>query len=86
MRKIQKLTLAILPILILTACSTDGGVESMTDQGQTSSSSLPAVTGDKGSKPNIAAPTGNAPTTLQKQDVIVGSGKEAVATSTLEVH
>jgi peptidylprolyl isomerase len=85
-RKIQKLTLAILPILILTACSTDGGVESMTDQGQTSSSSLPAVTGDKGSKPNIAAPTGNAPTTLQKQDVIVGSGKEAVATSTLEVH
>ena len=85
-RKIQKLTLAILPILILTACSTDGGVESITDQGQSSSSALPAVSGDKGSKPNISAPTGAAPTTLQKQDVIVGNGKEAVATSTLEVH
>ena len=58
----------------------------MTDQGQSSSSALPAVSGDKGSKPNISAPTGAAPTTLQKQDVIVGNGKEAVATSTLEVH
>jgi len=57
----------------------------MTNQGETSTA-LPEVGGSKGSKPSITAPTGQAPATLLSNDIFVGSGKEAVATSTLEVH
>lgn len=57
----------------------------MTDQGQ-SITALPQVNGAKGSKPTITAPSGTAPGTLQSQDIFVGDGKEAIATSTLEVH
>jgi len=57
----------------------------MTNQGETSTA-LPEVSGSKGSKPSITAPTGQAPATLLSNDIFVGSGKEAVATSTLEVH
>ena len=85
MRKTHKLALLVLPIFLITACSTDGGVNSMTNQGETSTA-LPEVGGSKGSKPSITAPTGQAPATLLSNDVFVGSGKEAVATSTLEVH
>ena len=85
MRKTHKLALLVLPIFLITACSTDGGVNSMTNQGETSTA-LPEVGGSKGSKPSITAPTGQAPATLLTNDIFVGSGKEAVATSTLEVH
>lgn len=85
MRKTHKLALLVLPIFLITACSTDGGVNSMTNQGETSTA-LPEVGGSKGSKPSITAPTGQAPATLLSNDIFVGSGKEAVATSTLEVH
>lgn len=57
----------------------------MTDQGQ-SITALPQVNGAKGSKPTITAPSGTAPGTLQSQDIFVGDGKEAISTSTLEVH
>jgi len=57
----------------------------MTNQGETSTA-LPEVGGSKGSKPSITAPAGQAPVTLLSNDIFVGSGKEAVATSTLEVH
>ena len=85
MRKTHKLALLVLPIFLITACSTDGGVNSMTNQGETSTA-LPEVGGSKGSKPSITAPAGQAPSTLLSNDIFVGSGKEAVATSTLEVH
>ena len=85
MRKTHKLALLVLPIFLITACSTDGGVNSMTNQGETSTA-LPEVGGSKGSKPSITAPTGQAPATLLSNDIFVGSGKEAIATSTLEVH
>lgn len=85
MRKTHKLALLVLPIFLITACSTDGGVNSMTNQGETSTA-LPEVGGSKGSKPSITAPAGQAPATLLTNDIFVGSGKEAVATSTLEVH
>ena len=85
MRKTHKLALLVLPIFLITACSTDGGVNSMTNQGETSTA-LPEVGGSKGSKPSITAPSGQAPATLLSNDIFVGSGKEAVATSTLEVH
>ena len=57
----------------------------MTNQGETSTA-LPEVGGSKGNKPSITAPAGQAPATLLSNDIFVGSGKEAVATSTLEVH
>ena len=86
MHKFQKVTLLIAPILLLTACSIDGGVNPMTSSSQSSSASLPEVGGSKGSKPTISAPSGEAPKTLEQKDIFVGTGKEAVATSTLEVH
>jgi len=58
----------------------------MTNSTQSSSASLPEVGGSKGSKPTISSPSGAAPKTLEQKDIFVGTGKEAVATSTLEVH
>ena len=58
----------------------------MTSSSQSSSASLPEVGGSKSSKPTISAPSGEAPKTLEQKDIFVGTGKEAVATSTLEVH
>lgn len=86
MHKIQKITLLIAPVLLLAACSTDGGVNPMTNSTQSSSASIPEVGGSKGSKPTISAPSGDAPKALEQKDIFVGTGKEAVATSTLEVH
>lgn len=86
MHKIQKITLLIAPVLLLAACSTDGGVNPMTSSTQSSPTALPEVGGSKGSKPTISTPSGNAPKTLQQKDIFIGTGKEAVATSTLEVH
>jgi len=86
MHKFQKITLLIAPLLLLAACSTDGGINPMTNSTQSSSASLPEVGGSKGSKPTISSPSGAAPKTLEQRDIFVGTGKEAVATSTLEVH
>ena len=85
MRKTHVFLLVFTPVFLLSACSTDGGVEPMTSQSQ-SSSALPEIGGSKGSKPTITAPKGVAPKTLEKKYIFVGTGKEAVATSTLEVH
>jgi peptidylprolyl isomerase len=84
-RKTHKLTLAILAIFLITACSTDGGVDSMTNREQ-SATALPEVGGTEGGKPSITAPSGKAPATLLSEDIFIGTGKEAIATSTLEVH
>jgi peptidylprolyl isomerase len=86
MHKFQKVTLLIAPLLLLAACSTDGGINPMTNSTQSSSASLPEVGGSKGSKPTISSPSGAAPKTLEQKDIFVGTGKEAVATSILEVH
>jgi peptidylprolyl isomerase len=51
-----------------------------------SSAGLPAVTANAGEAPTITPPTGAAPATLQTQDIIVGTGAEVKATSTLTVH
>lgn len=86
MHKFQKVTLLIAPVLLLAACSTDGGVNPMTSSAQSSSASIPEIGGSNGSKPTISAPSGDAPKNLEKKDIFVGTGKEAVATSILEVH
>ena len=77
--------------IVLSSCSTDGGVTSMSnnssnDSASSSGASLPEVTGAAGSEPKISAPAGNPPTTLQTKDLIVGTGTAVVATSTLTVH
>jgi len=51
-----------------------------------SKAGLPAVTANAGEAPTITAPTGAAPATLETQDIIVGTGAEVKATSTLTVH
>ncbi len=85
MKTKQKIALLLLPISLLTACSTDGGVDPMVQQNQ-SFSNFPEVAGLSGSKPEISAPKGTPPAKLETQDIFVGSGAEAIATSVLEVH
>lgn len=47
---------------------------------------LPTISAVAGEVPTISAPEGAAPTELTTKDIIVGTGKEVVATSTLTVH
>jgi peptidylprolyl isomerase len=47
---------------------------------------LPTVTTNQGEAPTIGAPSGTPPTTLVTKDIIVGTGAEAVPTSTMTVH
>ena len=47
---------------------------------------FPAVTANAGQAPTITAPTGVPPATLQIRDIIVGTGAQVLATSTLTVH
>jgi len=90
--QIVPLTLISGLAIVLSSCSTDGGVTSMSNNSSNQSSasssgaSLPEVTGAAGSEPKISAPTGNPPTSLQTKDLIVGTGAAVVATSTLTVH
>lgn len=67
-----------LALVGLTGCSEIGD--------DMSSNTLVQVTANAGEAPTITAPTGDAPTDLIAQDVIVGSGAEVVATSTLTLH
>ena len=67
-----------LALVGLTGCSEIGD--------DMSSSTLVQVTINAGEAPTITAPSGDAPTTLIVEDVIVGSGAEVVATSTLTLH
>lgn len=51
-----------------------------------SSDALVRVTANVGEAPTITAPSGDAPSELISQDVIVGTGATVLATSTLTVH
>jgi peptidylprolyl isomerase len=75
---------AVLAVLAIgfAAFTTLGG----DDKVSKSVAGIPAVTGNFGELPTIAAPTGAAPTALEKQDIIVGTGTEIQPTSTLTVH
>jgi len=77
---VKKKLLAVLAVsaLLLTGCG-DKKVSAETDN-------LPTVTTNQGEAPTIGAPTGNPPTTLVTKDIIVGSGAEALPTSTMTVH
>ena len=47
---------------------------------------LPIVSAVAGEVPTISKPEGSAPTELTTKDIIVGTGKEVLPTSTLTVH
>ncbi|CAB4684058.1 unannotated protein [freshwater metagenome] len=79
----KKLAIAAILALSITSLTACGGKDTVADS---AAAGLPAVTGNAGEAPTISAPTGTPPTTLQTQDIIVGSGTEVVATSTLTVH
>jgi len=81
-KKIAIAAIIALSISSLTACG-DNVADTSTEN---AAPGLPVVTGNAGEAPTIAAPTGTAPTTLQTSDIIVGTGTEVVATSTLTVH
>jgi peptidylprolyl isomerase len=77
---VKKKLLAIIAVsaLLLTGCG-DKKVSAAADN-------LPTVTTNQGEAPTIGAPTGNPPTTLVTKDIIVGTGAEALPTSTMTVH
>lgn len=76
----KKKFLAVIAVsaLLLTGCG-DKKVSAAADN-------LPTVTTNQGEAPTIGAPTGAAPTTLVTKDIIVGTGAEALPTSTMTVH
>jgi peptidylprolyl isomerase len=65
-------------LVLLTGC----GDNEMSATGD----NLPTVTTNMGEAPTIGAPSGTPPTTLVTKDIIVGTGAEAVPTSTMTVH
>lgn len=82
------LTLIALSASLLSGCTTDGGAPSDSPQGSSSTTvgGMPKVTGNAGEEATISAPEGNPPTELYTEDVIQGSGAEALADSTLTVQ
>ena len=86
MKKTVRFFISLFLLSVLTACTTDGGAPSSEPQGQSSNSNLPVVTDNAGDAPQISAPSGNPPSNLVAEDVIVGTGATAVAESTVTVH
>ncbi len=82
--KTRNLAIAAVIAIALTSIAACGGKAKVADTA--SSTGLPTVTANAGAAPTISAPTGTAPTTLQTKDIIVGTGAEVKATSTLTVH
>ena len=67
-----------LSLVLLTGCG-DTEVSATADN-------LPTVTANMGEAPTIGAPSGTPPTTLESKDIIVGTGAEVAATSTITFH
>ena len=91
-RIVQGLGILLL-ITSLTSCSLDGGSPEATSNQTQEEQNMPdsnreylSVSDKPGVEPTVGKPIGDAPTTLISQDIIVGSGDEVVATSTLTVH
>ena len=78
----KKLAIAAILALSISSLTACGGNDPVAD----TAAGLYSVTGNAGEAPTITAPTGTPPSTLQTQDIIVGSGTEVLATSTLTVQ
>lgn len=76
--KIKVAVILAFSFVLLTGCG-DKTVSATADN-------LPTVTTNQGEAPTIGAPTGNPPATLVTKDIIVGTGAEALPTSTMTVH
>ena len=96
-KKVVISTISAATILILTGCSTTGGVEPMVNNSasqsansasaaQSAQTNLPSVSAEKGKAPTVGKPSGTAPTELVKNDIFVGSGKTAQANSNVTAH
>ena len=83
MTRTKKATLISLSILLTLATLTGCGDKSVSTD---ATATNPSVSGAAGAKPILGAPQGEAPKTVVTNDSIVGTGKEAVASSTLTVH
>ena len=83
MKKFLISVIVITSALSLTAC---GGSTVATSTESSTNSGLPTVSANAGAKPTISKPEGAAPATLVTEDIIEGTGPEAVATSTMTVH
>lgn len=83
MTRTKKATLISLSILLTLATLTGCGDKSVSTD---ATATNPSVSGAAGAKPILGAPQGQAPKTLVTNDIFVGTGKEAVASSTLTVH
>jgi peptidylprolyl isomerase len=79
----------------LTSCSLDGGSpkSESTNNANSEESKMAgegreyiSVSANAGIEPTVGKPQGDAPTALISRDIIVGTGDEVVATSTLTVH
>ena len=79
----KKATLISISILLTLATLTGCGDKSVSTD---ATATNPSVSGAAGAKPILGAPQGEAPKTLVTNDIIVGTGKEVVASSTLTVH
>ena len=84
---------ALLLTISLASCTLDGGspkansTQSNEEQNMADSKREYLSVSDKpGVEPTVGKPVGDAPTSLVIKDIIVGSGDEVVATSTLTVH
>ena len=65
-------------LVLLTGCG-DKEVSATADN-------LPTVTTNMGEAPTIGAPSGTPRTTLESKDIVVGTGAEVAATSTITFH
>src|ERR1051326_3865234 len=75
---------AVTPLMALAPPA--GGKSGGTKSAGISNSTAAAGAGKAGTKPTVTVPSGPAPTTLQKQDLIVGTGAEAVAGKKVSVQ
>ena len=82
LRTAAVVAVAALVALAPSACGKSGGKKSAT--GGTNSTAAGAA--KPGTKPVVTVPSGPAPTTLQKQDLFVGTGAEAVAGKKVSVQ
>lgn len=76
---------------LLVGCTTDGGAPSdvpmgQQEEGRANVAGMPKISGELGQEPRIIAPEGNPPSELVTEDVFLGSGAEALPSSTLTVH
>lgn len=88
MRRILLSAFSTFLLFFAVGCTTDGNAPSNAPMGDTAStlSAMPKVSGDAGAESTMSAPQGNPPSELVTEDIITGSGKEALANSTLTVH